>query len=142
MKKIAFTRPDGGVSVVNPAPKFVAEFKNETGALDAIIARDVPVDASDVQIVDTVPADRTFRDAWRQSAGVISVDMAKARTIHSANITAARRELARDLLEREMLGEDVMAEKVALQLDVTAEIDAALDPDTLKAIWPAGLARL
>lgn len=145
MKKIIYTRPDGGVSIINPSPNFLATFQTEQDGLDAIIAKDVPGDASDVQTVDasSIPTDRTFRDALRQTAGVFSVDMVKARETHTANIAAAKMEMARKLAEREMLGEDILLEKATLQgMDDKTEIDAADDPDTLKAIWPTGLVRI
>lgn len=141
-KRIVFTRPDGGVSIVSPSPRFLATFNTEADGLAAVKAKDVPVDAVDVVTINAadMPADRTFRDAWRQAAGVFSIDMPKAQIIQTSRIDAARREKARDLIEREMMGEDVTAEKVTLQaINATAQIAAAQTPAALKAIWPMGL---
>lgn len=142
MKKIVYTRPDSGVSIVNPAPEFLALFATEQEGLNAVQVRAVPADATDVVQVDeaNIPADRTFRSAMRQSAGVFSVDMPKAREIHAARIEDARREKARDLIEREMVGEDVTVAKEGLRAtNVTAQINAAANPNALKAVWPEGL---
>ncbi len=142
MEKIIYKRPDGGVSIVRPAPKFINGFRSPEEGLAAVVAKAVPADASDVAVVDSVPADRTFRNAWRQSAGVFSVDIGQAREIHAANIAAAKRAQARDIVEREAMGEDVTAARTALQADLKPQIDAAGDTDALAAVWPAGLARI
>lgn len=119
MKKIIFTRPDGGLSVVTPAqgarlatallerdgtvfassekPIPVGRFlriwpaegytavwaETEDEFVARIRAKDVPADAIDVQVVDesAIPADRTFRDAWKARAGGVEVDMVKAASL-------------------------------------------------------------
>lgn len=142
-KRIIYTRPDGGVSIIGPAPEFIAGFDGtEDEALAFIQAKDVPADAVDaVQVDETIiPTDRTYRNAWRQAGGNISVDMPAARVIHANHIEAAKRKLARDLIEREMMGENVTAEKTALRaIDVGAEITAAQTTDSLKDAWPMAL---
>lgn len=72
-KRIIFTRPDGGVSIIIPAP----------GIDLARAMQDVPADAADVQVVDAaeVPNDRTFRAAWKQDQKSLAVDVVKAKDI-------------------------------------------------------------
>ena len=84
MKKIIFTRPsDGGVSVIHPVINThpVRENITEDEALERA-KKDIPPDALDVLIVDEseIPADRTFREAWRNVNG-IQIDMDRCRTL-------------------------------------------------------------
>lgn len=145
MKVIIFTRPDGGVSVVNPAPEFMAKFNNETEGLAAIQAKSIPADATDIETIDkTLLPDREFRNAWVHSTGPapVTVDMSKAREIQTERINKAKRVLARGLLEREMLGENIITEKATLvAIDMAQAINAAQTPRTLSNVWPPGLVR-
>jgi len=153
---IVYSRPDGGVSVVTPAPEFLAQFKTQAEGMDALRERVVPPDATDVQIMDpaAVPADRTFRDAWRQSGGVFSTDMAVARVIHADRIaTAHASEIAR--LKREEPKERLrgnagqaneraarVAALEALDLNFLADrISRAPNLKALNEIWPADVPR-
>lgn len=72
--KIVFTRPDGGTSIMNPAPQVhlarvmpqVADM-TEQEYVEFIRDRDVPKDAANIRIVEDaeIPADRTFRNALK-----------------------------------------------------------------------------
>lgn len=82
-RRILYTRPDGGVSVVCPTKEYLAQFPTELGGLAAVIAKDVPGDATDVRICEGVdlPPSRRFRDCWRRvGTGLPQVDMLLART--------------------------------------------------------------
>lgn len=178
-KRIAYARPDGGVSIVCPAPgaRLVASVaigesevrtfdppipadrltkilhqpgvtagwaESESDFVARIQARDVPADATNVAVVDvsTVPADRTFRNAWKREGTGIGTDMAKAREIHMDRIRAVRdAELARLDVEQ-LKGRDVTAEKQRLRdLPATFDLTVAATPEDLKALWPAELPR-
>ena len=78
--KIIYTRPDGGVSVVNPC-KIPGESEEE--CIARVRARSIPKDATDVREVpdDAIPEDRTFRNAWKADSGEIAVDIDKAKVI-------------------------------------------------------------
>lgn len=83
MKAIAYTRPDGGISIIHPAPQanVVKDFLrmgNQTMAatiqamtydqfVEWIRDKDVPAGSTNTQIIDTttIPTDRSQRDAWR-----------------------------------------------------------------------------
>lgn len=133
MKRIVYTRPDGGVSVIIP-----------TGAVDlaAVLTRDLPADAVDWYECDAsdIPPDRTFRDAWKIEGGKPAVDMSKARTIHMDRIRKVRdRELAKLDVEQ-LKGRDVAAQKQKLRdIPQTFDLTVAATPDELKALWPAEL---
>ena len=65
-KRIVYTRPDGGVSVITPTDEFIQNFNGtEDEALAFIQSKDVPADATNVNIIlDTDLPDRTNREAW------------------------------------------------------------------------------
>lgn len=144
-KLIVYTRPDGGVSIVNPASEFIAQFDTEQEGLDAIQAKNVPADGTNVTIIEAadLPSDRRFRNEWHRPAGQpVQVDMTKARVKHTDRIRDARLAKARELIERETIGEDVAAEKAALQaIDLTTAIDNAPNATALHAVWDAMLER-
>jgi hypothetical protein len=72
-KRIAYQRPDGGVSVVIPAPAYVQQLMGsgmtEAQAIDAIRQRDVPADAVAVEVLEAadLPQTREGRNRWRLS---------------------------------------------------------------------------
>lgn len=97
----------------------------------------------------TIPSDRVFRDAWAADSekAVISVDMAKAKTIWRNKIRAARiaefSKLDAEFMKALETNSDVsaiVAQKQALR-DAPAHpgIDLAQTPEQLKAVQPAGL---
>ena len=62
---IIYPNDIGGVSVVVPAPEWLAE---EGNTMEALAAKVVP-EGKPFKIVDVadIPADRTFRNAWEYS---------------------------------------------------------------------------
>ena len=150
-KVILFTRPDGGVSVVNPAPEFVASFPTEAEALVAIQAKSVPSDATDIEIVEraVLPTQRVFRDAWVKKIGGAEVDMPRARIIHLDRIRVVRdMELAAlDVLFMRAIEvrDDVEQARLATLKQALRDIPQTFDllvyttPETLKAARPPEL---
>jgi hypothetical protein len=155
MKKIIYTRPDGGLSVVTPiinthsvvngelAP--LAEDVTEEFAIARAMAR-LPANAADVQIVDesAIPADRTFRDAWKAVAGKVEHDMDKAREIHKMRMRVRRSPMLSALDVEYMRADEagdveakqrITAQKKALR-DITSDprITSAQTPEELKAV--------
>lgn len=158
MKAIIYSRPDGGVGIVNTSAthmaKQVALGLTEDQVIADVQAKDVPGNATNVEVVEQsdIPGfDATkgilhhheYRDALEKTGvGPPVISMPKARTIHSGRIDRAKRALARDLIERETIGENVAAEKATLAaVNVQAQINSAATPNALKAIWPASLPR-
>lgn len=138
MKRIIFTRPDGGVSVVCPV-------RDDDEFLSLVMSK-VPKDATNVQVVDEtdLPTDRTFRDAWRQSGEAVTHDMPKCREIHRERLRAARvpllAKLDVDFLRAVESGDtqkqtDIAAEKQVLRdITVNPAIDSAKTPEELKVL--------
>lgn len=136
MKKIIYTRPDGGLFIVSPAPAAQLPTETEDEFVGRIMTKDVPADAINVQIVDAtlIPTDRTFRSARKPD---LTVDMPRAREIQESRMETSRGVKMRDLLVREELGENVAADKAALRaINSRALCQAAQTPEELKAVIP------
>jgi hypothetical protein len=85
-----------------------------------------------------LPEDWTFRDAWVKKGRNVEVDLDKAKAVFGNVLMIAKRRKARDLMVREVAGEDVAAEKAALQ-DIKPDVSKVRSPDELKAMWPTSL---
>lgn len=148
MKRIVYTRSDGGITILILAPGARRKGESEEEFVNRIQQKDVPKDALAVRIVDEseVPTDRTFRNAWKSD---LTVDMPKARDIHRDRLRQIRAPLfepieraqrtalvAGDALEARRLESSLQALR-----DVTADaaIEAARTPEELKAAIPAAL---
>jgi hypothetical protein len=106
--KYAFTRTDGGVSIVTAAAK--KDLERVLGPLTDeqykahVLERSIPADATDVTELPvdwSPPEDRTFRDAWKNDKGNVTVDLAKAKAIAAkmANIPEQALAAAKDTTE-------------------------------------------
>lgn len=81
MNKLIYTRPDGGVSIVVPAPK--ADIERIVGPLtdfeykQHVIERSIPADAINVrEITDLdIPSSREFRNAWKDITPESNIDI-------------------------------------------------------------------
>lgn len=139
--RIIYQSDDGGLAVVIPADGGLT--------IEEIAAKDVP-QGKPYRIIDAseLPQDRTFRGAWID-AGVITVNMSKAREIKRDQIRAQRAPLLAALdiefMRASERGDNgaiaaIAARKQALR-DATKDpaIEAAATPDELKAVTPKAL---
>lgn len=128
-------RPDGNEPT---ADECIAKWHPDRRAA---VQSHTPVDLA------AIPADRTFRNAWRHDGAAFLVDMDHARAIHRDRMRAARAPLlaALDVAydKTDERGDaaaktEVAAAKQALR-DVTADpaIAAAATSTDLAAVWPA-----
>ena len=151
MRKIVFTRPDGGVSVIHPnlnthgEPEGFTEADAEQRAWDKL-----PANALNPRWVNEsdVPTDRTFRDAWTDTTSELDIDMAKARQIHLDRIRIKRNaELskldvqatkAQDIGDAEALTQIRVRKQELRDLPTTLapSLASAVSVDALKAIQP------
>lgn len=134
-KRIVYTRPDGGISILIPS-----------GAIDlaAVLTRDLPAGVDWVECDESdIPTDRTFRSAWmRGQSAPVDVDMEKARGIHMGRIRKARDAALADLDVEQLRGRDVAVQKQALRdIPQTFDLGGATTPEALKALWPTDLSR-
>jgi len=143
IRKILYTRPDGGVSIVQPVRNTVGEVPGITDAeIEQRAFAKLPADAINSQFIDlsAIPADRTFRNAWRQNGATVQIDLPAARAFMEKRIEEQRRIKIRDVLEREALGENVSVEKASIRaINARALVDAAQTPEELKVVMPAVL---
>jgi hypothetical protein len=147
-KKIVFTRPDGGVSIIYPC----ISVEDPPGmTFEQALARarlNLPADAINPTEVTSaqVPVDTTFRNAWKHSVNGLEVDMPKARDLWRDKMREARAPLLTDLDVQYIRADEandtakkkqIADQKTALR-DVTASpaIDAASTPEALKLVWP------
>lgn len=74
-QRITYATANGGVAVIIPAP--------ECGlTIEEIAAKDVPQGvAFDIVDASTIPADRSFRDAWQKQGSAIGHNIGKAKLI-------------------------------------------------------------
>lgn len=131
-------------------------FDHTTGirtASDAAIQREVDLSSFDKPVIswrrirfEDLPADTTFRAAWRDSGQHVYHDMPTCREIHKNRIRKARAplllqldvEYQRAIEENNTKYRNEVVKKKRQLRDVTDDprIDAAQSPDELKAVWP------
>jgi len=64
MQRIIYKTEDGGVAVIIPAPEYLQDH-----TIEELAAKEIPKGV-EYEIVDTntIPSDRTFRNAWEYTA--------------------------------------------------------------------------
>lgn len=147
MKRIVYTRSDGGLSIIIPV---ISQYDSEQQAVVRAF-KNVPKDATNVRIVESVDLirDRTFRNAWRDSGTKIEVDMSIAREIHMERIRRIRDEklkaldiewiIAMGKKDQSKSDEVEIKRQILRDIPQTIKLDIAQTPDELKAIWPPEL---
>ena len=138
-------REDGGISVINPAPKSRREDETEVDWLAIVFAKATPAGAEFIDVpASGVPSDRTFREAWIYD-GAIKVHMGKAKEIHKNRWREARKPLLENLdaeFMRALESDDkakmaeIKAKKQALRDITKTDLSAVATPEALKQIWP------
>ena len=96
MRRIVFTRPDGGVSIVHPVRNTVGETLTTDAEIEHRAWDKLPADAITPRYIEAseIPADRTFRDAWRAD---FSIDLDKAKAIHTKRLQGIEKTKLLDL---------------------------------------------
>lgn len=84
-KVIVFKNADGSVGVLNPSPQCHL-------TLEEIAAKDLPEGCVEYQIFDaeSLPSDKTFRNAWALKDGQLEHDMDKARDLQKVRLRGLR----------------------------------------------------
>jgi hypothetical protein len=141
MRKIIYTRPDGGFSVLHPVRNTIGETLTTDAEIEQRAWDKLPDDAINPQFVeaDAIPTDRTFRNAWEDNGG-INVNMPKAKDLTKDRLRADRKPLleAQDVLFQRALESGastaaIVSEKQRLR-DITKQVDALASLDELKAL--------
>lgn len=136
-----------------PVDGAVAEWAEpEEAFLSRLLAHSLPDHATNVRVVEAseVPADRTFRNAWKDEGFVITVDMPQAREIHRDYLRELRKPKLEALdvqyLIAQEQGNQALMAGIAAQKQVLRDatdypaIEAATTPEELKAAIPPVLA--
>lgn len=129
---IIFTNDNGGVSVCVPTGEI---------SIEAVQGKDIPAGvASHIVAAESLPDANDFFDAWEQTSGVVTVNLAKAKAITKDRLRAARAPLlaAQDVLFQRALesGGDtaaIVAEKNRLRA-ITDLADPCTTLDELRAL--------
>lgn len=134
--RIIYPKPDGGVAIVIPTDEFLQDH-----TIEDLAARVVPPGVAH-EIVDTVPTDRTFRNAWVKDGKTIQVHLDKAKLIAHDRRRAARAEefaphdeiIAKQIPGKSAQAAEAERAKIRVKYDLMqTAIDAAKTPDEIKA---------
>jgi len=130
-QRIIYQSESGGVAVIVPAGSVELALKDVPPGVPYEI-----VDAADI------PSDRTFRNAWVIGDGCVEHDLDQCRAIGHDKRRAARTEAFApfdEIIAKQIPGADAAEAEAARQqirnkyADVQVAIDAAADPDEIKA---------
>lgn len=154
---IVIKKKDGSIAIMRLAGVAAETYDNAPEHLDTIVQAEIDGWSSGADDVasfrtmpdDAIPADRTFREAWRDDTPELSIDhcMTASRNIWRDRMRARRgpKLAALDIAFQRALETDadtaaIVAQKQALR-DCTADpaIEAAQTPDDLKKVWPQEL---
>lgn len=132
---IIYRNENGGVSVTTPTPEFL-----ENNTIEDVLSKDCPEGAIIVDS-DSLPIEHSdFFNAWELTGTVVTVSLAKAKTITKDRLRNERQPLlqAQDVAFQRALetGADtsaIVAEKQRLR-DITKLADQATTLDELKQI--------
>jgi hypothetical protein len=135
-KVIVYTNSEGRVSVVVPTPEALL-----TRTIEEIAKKDVPQGINYVIVDESdVPSDRTFRNAWEHSNGIITPNFPKSVELTKERLRKERIPLLADLdvqfqraQETNANTKDIVAEKNRLR-DITKEADKCTTLDQLKSL--------
>lgn len=147
MKKIIYTRPDGGVNIICPAPK--SHLEKMFGKLSKsqyekhVRERSIPADAINVRSIDEkdIPKNRSLRDAWADNkpGTQIDIDMNVARNVHMNKIRRARDERLEELDKRKYDDSFEVERQKLRDLPQTFDLTKANTPEAINALWPTEL---
>jgi|DEB0MinimDraft_6_1074348.scaffolds.fasta_scaffold230859_1 hypothetical protein len=139
MQRIVY-KTDSGVSIVIPSPEAL-----EAMTIEEIAAKDVPAGMEyTIVSADDLPADWTFRDAWRQNGSSVYVDLPAAKAIaHTHRRTKRSQEFEPHdrIIAAQIPGESASAAEAARSqirqryAVLQDQIDAAGDIKSLKAVY-------
>lgn len=138
MTRIIYPTPEG-VAVIIPAP--------ECGlSIEEIAAKDVPEGvAYEIVATDDIPADRTFRNAWKMGKGRVEHDLPRCKEIaHERRRAARAAEFAPhdEVIMKQIPGADAKKAEAAREAirdryaDIQTAIDNAATVDELLEVTP------
>lgn len=138
MKRILYPTTDGGVAVLIPTTEYLG-----THTIEDLAAKDVPA-GTPYQIVeaDTIPSDRSFRNAWCLHHGQLDHDKDKCCAITKDRLRAERKPLleAQDVLFMRAVESGAETAAIAVEKqrlrDVTKLVTPDLTLEQMKGLHP------
>jgi len=137
MSKLIYQNADGGVSIVHPTGEVpIEDLPAKLGLTDYEIVAD-----------DAIPADRTFRNAWRKDGTSIVENLAAAKEIAHATRRAKRDEEFKphdDVIAKQIPGADADAAEASRETirtkyaTIQTSIDAASTTAEIKVALNGG----
>lgn len=132
---IVYSRPDGGVSVVTPAPGV---------SLDQVIQRDIP---SNVEIytktLNQLPQDKEFRNCWELVNGTVEVNIPKAQELWKNRWREARKpkleQLDVEFMKALEQGDTERQQEIVQQKQLLRDVTDTALPNSvegIKSVWP------
>ena len=147
MRVRVLCNPDGTVSIVHPAPNSRKPEESQTEWLNRVFEKATPegITYNDMDI-SSIPADRTFREAWEVNEDLVTVNMPKARSIHMDRIRALRNQKLSTLDFDYMLAfenndetkmQDIAGlKKILRDIPQNFDLTVASTPEELKGMMP------
>jgi hypothetical protein len=105
-RRIVYTRPDGGVSVVCPAPHLDTPETIDFVAVDAIAKAGLPPTPYEVIDHTELPPTRRWRNAWRRVGRNVAADIVEARRIRRAELMERRDRLVERVRQKVAEGQE------------------------------------
>ena len=132
---IAYSKPDGGVAIVVPAPGV---------SLEEVIQKDIPSDAQIYTITSNqLPGDKEFRNCWEIVSGTVSVNIEQAKEVWKDKWREARKpkleQLDVEFMRALEQGDTAKQEQVTEQKQALRDVTDTPLPDTvegIKSVWP------
>lgn len=132
---IVYSRIDGGVSIVSPAPG--------VPLLD-IILRDIPAD-TEVYTINTnqLPQDQVFRNCWKIVNGTVEVNIDQAKEVWKNKWREARKpkleQLDVEFMKALEQGDTQKQQEIVQQKQALRDVTDTILPNTvegIKNVWP------
>lgn len=136
--------------IIIPAPSGRLPKESEDDWIARIVAKDVPSGVA-FRVVDrsVIPTDRTYRNAWKDTGGTVTVDLPRARLLHMRRIRHARdRELTKlDALwmrafsrgQTDLANQIEAKRKTLRQIPQVANLDSKATLAEVHDYWPEDL---
>ena len=129
-KRIVFTRPDGGVTVIVPIPQ---PGETEAQTLARCSARAVPAGTPFVVLDETALPSRRWRNAWRLSGTTIMHHLPAAKAIRRGELLSERDTRLARVRHREQEaredGQNALATQLRTRAVTLRQIEAQADTD-------------
>lgn len=132
---VVYSKPDGGVAVVTPAPGI---------SLEDVIQRDIPSNAEVyTKSLNQLPSDTEFRNCWELVDGTVEVNILQAQELWKNKWRQARKpkleQLDVEFMRALEQGDTVRQQEITQQKQLLRDVTDTALPNTvegIKSVWP------